>query len=73
MGSALARAHTQDFERRKDRAEAGTVQSDDEDDDDDSSYPSEDENQTPPQESSTSNQRNPMETLAMPSGSMGMH
>ncbi|KAF8424745.1 EXS family-domain-containing protein [Tirmania nivea] len=48
MGSALARAHTQDFERRKSRPESGKVNTDDEDDDgdddeDDSSHASEDE------------------------------
>jgi len=49
MGSALARAHTQDFERRKSRPESGRVNTDDEededDDDDDSSHASEDEGQ----------------------------
>ncbi|RPB18047.1 EXS-domain-containing protein [Terfezia boudieri ATCC MYA-4762] len=50
MGSALARAHTQDFERRKSRPETERVNTDDEeedddddDDDDDSSHASEDE------------------------------
>jgi len=45
MGSALARAHTQDFERRKSRVDSGrsNTDDDDDDDDDDSSQASEDD------------------------------
>lgn len=43
MGSAFARAHAQDFERRKHRAEAGRSHYDDDDGDDDSSHESEDD------------------------------
>lgn len=50
MGSALARAHAQDFERRNPRVETGRTEEDDdasEDDDDDSIQASEDDNSVP--------------------------
>ena len=46
MGSALSKAHTQDFQRREPRLQT-TYNTDDEDEEDDESSPSEDEMPSP--------------------------